>query len=43
MIFVFNFLSILIGEYNLLKISDFGACKNASEKSMVMSFKGTGT
>jgi serine/threonine protein kinase len=35
------FKSILIGNNNMLKISDFGHCKNACEKSMVMSFKGT--
>lgn len=33
--------NILIGFNNMLKISDFGASKNISEKSTVMSFKGT--
>ena len=33
--------NILITYNNQLKISDFGASKNASDKSMVMSFKGT--
>ncbi len=34
-------LSILIGYNNVIKISDFGACKDIGEKSAVMSFKGT--
>lgn len=37
----FVYHSVLVGEDDLLKISDFGTCKEFSEKSAKMTFAGT--